>query len=118
MEKDAVPILFTSIVRRNFNQYGVLVDTHGAYPLVTRMVANEFQVPLIDLQYYTEVLEEGYGIEKSKNIHLHFDVGEHPYYPDGKIDNTHLSVEGATEIAKIVVDQIKKLNIPLSKNIR
>jgi hypothetical protein len=37
-----------------------------------RMVAEEFQVPLIDLQYLTEKLEESYGVENSKKLHLHY----------------------------------------------
>ncbi|WP_349677739.1 MULTISPECIES: hypothetical protein [unclassified Flavobacterium] len=63
-EKGAIPILFSSIVRRNFNEQGVLVDTHGEYPLETRLVAQEYKVPFIDLQYYTELLETSYGPEK------------------------------------------------------
>ena len=66
------PLVFTSIVRRNFNENNTLVDTHGAYPFAMRMVAEEFQVPLIDLQYLTEKLEESYGVENSKKLHLHY----------------------------------------------
>lgn len=32
-EKGAFPVLLTSIARRNFNEKGVLVPTHGDYPL-------------------------------------------------------------------------------------
>ncbi|MEZ4686413.1 MAG: hypothetical protein R3B47_10195 [Bacteroidia bacterium] len=32
-EKGAVPVLLSSIVRRNFNEHGTLEDTHGPYPL-------------------------------------------------------------------------------------
>ena len=113
LEKGANPILFSSIARRNFNEQGVLIDTHGAYPLEVRLVAKEFNIPYIDLQYLSEQLEESYGPEKSKMLHLHFKIGENPYYPEGKIDNTHLSVLGATEMAKLVMQQIELLNIPL-----
>ncbi|MDR7210483.1 rhamnogalacturonan acetylesterase [Flavobacterium piscis] len=108
-EKGAIPILLTSIARRNFNDKGVLVGTHGEYPLETRLVAQEYKVPFIDLEYYTELLEQSYGPEKSKNLHLHFKKGEHPYYLEDKADDTHLSKKGATEIAQIVVNQIKLL---------
>jgi len=47
--KGANPILFTSIARRNFNEQGALIDTHGDYTLVTRLVAQEYKLPLIDL---------------------------------------------------------------------
>ena len=107
-EKGATPILFSSIVRRNFSEEGTLVDTHGEYPLETRLVAREYNVPFIDLQYLTEVLEESYGVEGSKKLHLHFEPGEIPYYKDGRSDNTHLSLLGATEIAKLAIERLKK----------
>jgi len=108
-EKGAIPILLTSIARRNFNQKGVLVPTHGEYPLETRLVAQEYKVPFIDLEYLTELLEQSYGPEKSKQLHLHFKAGENAYYDKDKADDTHLSLLGATKIAQIVVDQIKTI---------
>lgn len=106
--KGATPILFSSIVRRNFNEHGTLIDTHGEYPLETRLVALELNVPFIDLQYLTEHLEESYGVEGSKKLHLHFEPGEHTYYKDGKHDDTHLSNLGANEVAKLAVAELKK----------
>lgn len=117
-EKGATPILFSSIVRRNFNEQGTLVDTHGAYPLEARLVADEYNVPFIDLQYYTELLEESYGVEGSKKLHLHYEPGELSFYPKGKQDNTHLSVIGATEIVTIVVEELKKTDLPLVNYIK
>lgn len=112
--KGAIPILFSSIARRNFNEQGVLIGTHGEYPLEVRLVAQEYQVPFIDLEYFSEQLEQSYGVEKSKELHLFFKAGEHPYYPEGKSDDTHLSRKGATEIATIAVRELKKLNLELN----
>lgn len=117
-EKDATPILFSSIVRRNFNEHGTLIDTHGEYPLEVRLVAQEFQVPFIDLQYLTELLETSYGPEKSKKLHLHLEAGENSYYPEGKEDNTHLSKKGAMLISGLVIEEIKSLELPLAKKIK
>lgn len=108
--KGAIPVLFSSIVRRNFNAKGVLVDTHGEYPLEARLVAQELNVPFVDLQYYSELLEMEYGPEKSAQLHLHFAAGQNPYYSEAKSDDTHLSKEGATAIAKIALEQIKKID--------
>ena len=107
----AIPILLTSIVRRNFNEEGTLVDTHGDYPLVVRLIAREYEVPLIDLQYLTEQMEESYGIQDSKKLHLHFEPGEHPYFPEGKHDDTHLSKLGATNIAKMVAEALQEMKM-------
>ena len=117
-EKGAIPILFTSIARRKFNENGVLIDSHGAYTLETRLVAQEFNIPWVDMQYFTELLEESYGPENSKDLHLQYEKGEHPYYPEGINDNTHLSVLGATEIAKIAAEQIRLLGLPISEKVR
>jgi len=107
--KGAIPILLTSIVRRNFNEKGTLIDTHGAYPEVVRSVAREMDVPLIDLQIITEEMVLERGIEGSKSLYLHLKPGEHPNHPEGKEDNTHLNREGATLIASKVVKELEKL---------
>lgn len=117
-EKGAIPVLFSSIARRNFNEHGVLVGTHGEYPIEARLVAQEYNVPFIDLGYFSEVLEQSYGPEKSKDLHLHFKAGEHPYYPEGKADDTHLSYKGALEIAKIVVTELTKMNLDIATRLR
>ncbi|MCD0468900.1 rhamnogalacturonan acetylesterase [Flavobacterium sp. JAS] len=116
--KGATPILLSSIARRNFNEKGVLVPTHGDYPLETRLVAQEYKVAFIDLEYFTELLEESYGPEKSKQLHLHFKAGENSYYEKDKADDTHLSLKGATAIAQIVINQIKLLEDPLFERLK
>jgi lysophospholipase L1-like esterase len=117
-EKGATPILFTSIARRNFNEKGVLIPTHGDYPLETRLVAQEYKVPFIDLEYYTELLEQSFGPEKSKQLHLHFKAGENSYYDKDKADDTHLSLKGASAIAQIVINQIKTLEDPTVEKLK
>jgi lysophospholipase L1-like esterase len=117
-EKGAIPILFSSISRRNFNEQGVLIGTHGEYPLETRLVAQDFNVPFIDLEYFSEKLEQAYGPENSKTLHLHFKPNEVLYYPKGKQDDTHLSLKGATEIAKIVIAQLRILKSPLIEKLK
>jgi len=117
-DKGAIPILMSSIVRRNFNEEGTLVDTHGEYPLVVRKVAKDMEVPFIDMQWLTEQLEVQYGPEDSKNLHLHFKSGENEYYPDGKEDDTHLSEKGATLVASLALQEIAKKVLALEKYIK
>ncbi|WP_370895856.1 rhamnogalacturonan acetylesterase [Chryseobacterium gossypii] len=116
--KGATPILMTSIVRRNFNEKGVLIDTHKEYPLVVRMVADDLKVPFVDMQLLTEQLEISYGPENSKKLHLHYKEGENPYYPKGKDDDTHLSRLGAESVAKLALKDLKKLKTGLEKYIK
>lgn len=116
--KGATPILMTSITRRNFNEYGVLIDTHKEYPLVVRLVADDLKVPFVDMQLLTEQLEIAYGAEKSKDLHLHFKAGENAYYDKDKADDTHLSKSGAEAIAKLATTSLKTLKTGLEKYIK
>lgn len=116
--KGAIPVLMTSIVRRNFNENGVLIDTHKEYPLVVRMVANDLKVPFVDMQLLTEQMEIAYGPENSKKLHLYYKEGEDPYYPKGKEDDTHLSKLGAETVAKLAAKNLKTLKIGLEKYIK
>lgn len=113
-EKKAFPILLTSIARRNFNEKGVLIDSHGLYPLVVEQVAFQNNVAFIDAYALTEDLELMYGPEASKILHLHFKPNEHPYYPDGKQDDTHLSALGASFVSERIIKELKKIKTPLT----
>lgn len=115
-EKGAIPVLLTPIVRRNFNEYGTLVDTHGVYPEVMRSVARDMQVALIDLQLLTEEMVIREGIENSKTLYLHVKPGD-KNYRDGKEDNTHLSEKGAKIVAAMVATQLSHMKLSLSAHV-
>lgn len=117
-KKGATPVLFSSIVRRNFNEDGVLEDTHGEYPLVVRMVAKDYEVSFIDLQWLTEKLEIKYGPERSKELHLHIKPGTNKYKPDGVEDDTHLSREGATLVAGLALQEIARQELDLVEYVK
>jgi lysophospholipase L1-like esterase len=114
--KGAYPILLTSIVRRNFNEYGTLIDTHHAYTEVTRDVARELKVPLIDLNILTEEMVISLGEEPSKKLYMWIDHSDN--YPNGRQDNTHLNVKGANAVAKLAVNAIKKEVPYLAKRLK
>ncbi len=113
--KGATPILFTSIVRRKFEN-GFLTDTHANYPLVVRQVAAEMNVPLIDLQMLSAGAVTALGDEASKRIYLWTPPTDK--FPEGRKDDTHLNVEGANLVAKLAVQQLKLLDNPLAKQIK
>lgn len=114
-EKGATPILFTSIVRRKFEN-GFLTDTHSNYPVVVRQVATEMNVQLVDLQMLTAGAVTALGDEASKQIYL----WTSPTYkfPEGRKDDTHLSVEGARLVAKLAAQQLMLLDNSLAKQIK
>lgn len=115
--KKATPILLTSIVRRNFNEFGTLEDTHGLYPLIVRQVANDLEVLMIDHLYATENIVREKGIEASKEIYVWTEAGEYDKWPEGHQDNTHLCQAGADLYAKIVADAILESRLPLREYI-
>lgn len=113
--RGANPVLLSSIVRRNFNAQGTLVDTHGVYPWVTREVARDLGVPFIDLQLMTEDLVLRAGEEGSKALYVWTAPGEFAMYPEGRQDNTHLSVKGATEVARLAARALKAVGGPIAE---
>jgi lysophospholipase L1-like esterase len=113
-EKGAIPILFTSIVRRKFEN-GLLTDTHRDYPVATRLVASQMNVPLIDLQLLTAGAVTAIGEEPSKQIYLW--TQPNAKFPAGRKDDTHLSGEGAHLVAKLAVQQLMLLNNSLAKSL-
>lgn len=128
--KGGIPVLFNSIVRRNFRNNAnavaeddvrrdlskgvvagegdVLVDTHGKYLDSPRNVAKEQHVPFIDMNKITHDLVEGMGVETSKKLFMWIPEGVCAACPKGREDNTHLNVWGARVIAGLTVDAIAK----------
>ena len=114
-EKGANPILFTSIVRRKFEN-GFLTDTHGNYPVVVKQVAAEMNVPMVDLQLLTAGAVTALGDEASKSIYLWTPPTDK--FPEGRKDDTHLRFDGATLVAKLAAQQLIFLDNSLAKWIK
>ncbi|OLS42163.1 rhamnogalacturonan acetylesterase [Bacillus sp. MRMR6] len=117
-EKGAVPILITSVHRRNFDENGKQVNTLGEYPLSMIQVAEKLDVQLINLWEKTEHLYQSMGVEASKQLFTWFAPNENPNYPEGIQDNTHFCETGAKEVAKLVIEGMKELQLPIIKFIK
>jgi lysophospholipase L1-like esterase len=116
--KGAFPILCTPIVRRKFDEKGVLVDTHGEYPDAVRQAAKDLKVHLLDLQLKTKTLVSELGPDKSKSLFLHAPPGAYANRPDGVQDDTHLNPEGAAAVARMAVEEMKALKLPLMDHLK
>lgn len=114
--KKAIPVLLTPVSRRRFKG-GKAVPTHEEYTPLVKEVANEMNVPLIDLDSKSMELYQQFGEESSKLLFLQLQPGEHPNYPEGKTDNTHFNELGARKIAQIVLSEIKALSLDLKDRI-
>jgi lysophospholipase L1-like esterase len=108
--KGGVPVLVTPPVRRWFtgatlNSTGMIVNELGVdLPAAMREVAGAKGVKLIDLTAKSKVLVEGLGPVNSGKIYL-------TKATDGVDDKTHFSAYGANELAKLVVQGMRELNL-------
>lgn len=137
-EKGGIPVLFNSVVRRNFGENpnaiaaddfrpekadaveegDTLIDTHGKYLDSPRNVAKEMGVAFIDLNKATKELVESMGVEGSKKLFMWVPAGVSPACPKGRQDNTHFNIYGARQVAKLAVQAIEKQIPELGKYVR
>jgi lysophospholipase L1-like esterase len=115
--KKAIPVLITPVARRKFDSTGHIIGTHEVYSEIVRSVAKQLNVPLIDLDKKSQELLQQFGPETSKLLYNHLQPGEHPNYPDGKVDDTHFNELGARKMAEIVLQEIKNLKLTLVDHI-
>ena len=116
--RGAHPILVTPTQRRSFDERGKIKDTHEDYPEAMKWLAHKENVPLIDLNSMTRVLYEAMGVENSKKAFVHYPANTYPGQTKALEDNTHFNPYGAYEVAKCIVMGIKKLDLPIVKDIK
>ncbi len=114
--KKAIPVLLTPVTRRRFKD-GQIQETHAEYSPLVMEVAKQQNVAFIDLDTKSRELLQSFGEENSKLLFLQLEPGEHPNYPEGKIDNTHFSELGARKVAQIVLNEIKSQKLELANHI-
>ena len=61
----------------------------------------------------TTILYETLGVEDSKKALVHYPAGTWPGQEKDFADNTHFNPYGAYQIAKCVIEGLKKINHPL-----
>lgn len=104
-QKGGIPVLFNSIVRRNFVN-DTLTDTHGEYRNVPQRIAQELDVPFIDHNALTHNWVSSLGNEASRQYFMWIEPNTLACCPDGKKDNTHLNVQGAKVVARMAVEAL------------
>ena len=140
-ELGGIPILMNCVVRRNFSrtetkikddealrnttyadggqveETDILVDTHGEYRIVPKILAQKLNVYFVDANKITHELEQGLGVEGSKKLHMWFLPGQEKSEPKGKQDNTHYNIYGAEVVANLLADALCE-EIPELKKFR
>jgi lysophospholipase L1-like esterase len=117
-KRKMIPVLVTSMHRRNFDSTGHIINTLLEYPEAMRQTAKEENVALIDLNAMSKTLYEAWGPEVSLKAFVHYPANSFPNQPEALKDNTHFSPYGAYELARCIISSIQKRNLPLAKFIR
>ncbi len=98
------PVLLTPISRRQFSGT-TIVATHGAYPAAVIAVGQKTGTPVSDMTEKTRVFLESLGPQATIPL----------FATD---DNTHLSATGAPQIAKLAVQGIRELMLPIAQRLK
>ncbi|MCA1686779.1 MAG: rhamnogalacturonan acetylesterase, partial [Planctomycetia bacterium] len=98
----AVPVLVTPVSRRTFDAGGKVTNSLGGYPDAVRKVAAEEGVTLIDLNAMSVPFYEALGPEGSKKAFT---------------DNTHHNNYGSYELARCVIEGIRRSRLGLAKSL-
>ena len=117
-DSGAQPVLVTPTQRRSFDENGKIKDTHLDFPDAVRWLAEKENIPLIDLHAMTRVLYEAMGVEESKHAFVHYPANTYPGQDRPLADNTHFNPYGAYQIAKCVIEGMKKAGLPVVKFLR
>ena len=103
IEHGGIPILMSPVSRRWWKN-GVLVDGHGEYRYGAETVAKKLGVHFVDACTITQKVINDLGDEGSKKLFM---------ISEGKDDNTHYTILGATTTAKLLaqamVEEIPEL---------
>lgn len=113
-ERGGTPVLVTPPVRRLFSGSRLTgtalhINSRGVdLPAVIRALGKSANVPVIDLTAKSKALVESLGPSASQQLYLTREAG----------DNTHFSVHGATQMANLVVQGVRELNLSLTGYLR
>ena len=100
--KGAIPIILSPVARGLFGSDGKTADTLGSFTKAAKELAEEQNVVYVPLN---EKSIELYQLKGKDFVQQHFFV----FDKDGgtEKDLSHFTLEGATEICKIIVDELK-----------
>ncbi|KYG29329.1 rhamnogalacturonan acetylesterase [Alkalihalobacillus trypoxylicola] len=107
-EKGAMPVLITPMHRRQFDENGKIINTHQKYIEAMKQVALQNGVICLDLAAESKDLFERLGKQETKKLFMWSKPGEYELHPNGTEDNTHFTEMGASEIAALVVSQMRQ----------
>lgn len=109
LARGGVPVVVSSMERRNFDEQGRLRPSLLEYADAARAVARDMKLAFIDLNAMSQQLYAALGPERSK--------AAHPLNA-GKIDNTHHNNYGAMQLARLVALGLREARVPVAAQLR
>lgn len=116
-EKNALPVLVTPMERLRWKG-PKLGETLTEYADAVRRVGEQQRVPVIDLHAMSLEFYRALGPEDSTNAFVFYPANTFPGQPDALRDRTHHNTYGAYELARCVVEGIKRQVPELAQHLR
>ncbi len=114
-KKGGIPVIVSPANRRSFGDDGTIINSLLDYPDAAKKVAEELNVPFIDLNTMTKTLYEAMGPENSKKAFVIYPANSFPGEPNALNDNTHFNSYGAYQLAKCIIEGIRANNLGITK---
>lgn len=113
-KQGATPMLASPICRRNFAEDGSLKRDLADYANAAAQVAKAAEVSFFDLQQLSCDFWQQLGKADSQPYFIQVPAGLYQKFPDGKVDNTHLTLQGASKISQFFLQELKRQQHPLA----
>jgi lysophospholipase L1-like esterase len=95
----ATPVLVTPMHRTSFDASGKITESLGEYPDAMHRVAQEDEVPFVDLNAFSKKYYESLGPEATRKLF---------------VDETHSNEAGAREFARFIAAEIKGSDLEIA----
>jgi lysophospholipase L1-like esterase len=109
LARGGVPVVVSSMERRNFDAAGRLRPSLLEYADAARAVARDMHLAFIDLNAMSQQFYAALGPERSQAAHP---------VNNGKLDNTHHDNYGAMQLARLVALGLKQAGVPVAAQLR
>lgn len=109
LARGGVPVVVSSMERRNFDAQGRLRPSLLEYAEAARAVAADMKLAFIDLNGMSQQLYAALGPERSQAMHP---------LNNGKLDNTHHNNYGAMQLARLVALGLREARVSVAAALR
>jgi lysophospholipase L1-like esterase len=118
LERGAIPVVVTPVQRRDYDPAtGAFNASFPEYVAKAVEVADEEDVPLVDLSASSRAYLDAIGPEEARSVFLHVPPGVYAGRPGGTIDETHFQTYGAVQMARLIAQDVARLDVPLAEHV-